>query len=49
VNEGFPADVLTKFLAAVAGVASGLSLPSTLRHVIDAATTLAGAATAPSG
>ena len=43
MNEGFPADVLTKFLAAVAGVASGLSLPSTLRHVIDAATTLAGA------
>jgi len=43
VNEGLPADVLTRFLAAVAGVASGLSLPSTLRHVIDAATTLAGA------
>ena len=43
MNEGLPADVLTRFLAAVAGVASGLSLPSTLRHVIDAATTLAGA------
>jgi signal transduction histidine kinase len=43
VNEGLPTDVLTKFLAAVTGVAAGLSLPSTLRHVIDAATALARA------
>ncbi|MFA5885582.1 MAG: GAF domain-containing protein [Acidimicrobiia bacterium] len=43
MNEVQPTDVLTRFLAAVAGVASGLSLPSTLRHIIDAATTLADA------
>jgi signal transduction histidine kinase len=43
VNEPLPPDVLTRFLAAVAGVASGLSLPDTLRHVIEAAATLSGA------
>ena len=43
MNEARPPDVLTRFLAAVAGVASGLSLPSTLRHIIEAATTLADA------
>ncbi|MFM8303617.1 MAG: GAF domain-containing sensor histidine kinase [Actinomycetota bacterium] len=36
-------DVLGRFQAAVAGVASGLSLPAILRQVIDAATGLAGA------
>jgi len=43
VDEALPTDVLERFLAAVAGVASGLSLPNTLRHIIDSATTLAGA------
>ena len=43
MNEALPSDVLSRFLTAVAGVASGLSLPTTLRHVIDAATVLAGA------
>ena len=43
MNEALPPDVLKRFLAAVAGVASGLSLPSTLRHIIESATTLAGA------
>ncbi len=43
MNEALPSDVVNRFLAAVAGVASGLSLPTTLRHVIDAATGLAGA------
>jgi len=43
VNDGLPPDVLQRFLAAVAGVATGLSLPNTLRHIIDSATTLAGA------
>ena len=43
MDEALPTDVLERFLAAVAGVASGLSLPNTLRHIIDSATTLAGA------
>ena len=43
VNERLPPDVLTRFLAAVTGVATGLTLPTTLRHIIDSATTLAGA------
>ena len=43
VTEGLPADVLSRFQTAVAGVASGLSLPDTLRHIIDSASTLADA------
>jgi signal transduction histidine kinase len=43
VNDGLPPQTLERFLAAVAGVATGLSLPNTLRHIIDSATTLAGA------
>lgn len=43
MDEALPTDVLERFLAAVAGVASGLSLPNTLRHIMDSATTLAGA------
>lgn len=43
VNDGLPPGVLSRFLSAVAGVATGLSLPDTLRHIIESATTLAGA------
>ncbi|MBM3660712.1 MAG: GAF domain-containing protein [Actinobacteria bacterium] len=43
MDEALAPDVLKRFLAAVAGVAAGLSLPSALRHIIDSATMLAGA------
>lgn len=43
VNDGLPAEALHRLLSAVTGVASGLSLPDILRHLIDAATTLVDA------
>lgn len=43
MHEGLPTDVLARFQRAVAGAASGLSLPDTLRHIIDSATSLADA------
>lgn len=43
MDEGLRPQVLPRLLAAVTGVASGLSLPATLRHIIEAATNLADA------
>lgn len=43
MDTGLPAETLRRFLAAVAGVATGLSLPNTLRHIVESATALAGA------
>jgi signal transduction histidine kinase len=43
LDEDRSIDVLSRFSAAVAQVASGLSLPTILRHLIEAATALADA------
>ena len=43
MTDGLAPAALQRLLGAVTGVAAGLSLPTTLRHIIDAATALAGA------